>query len=176
MAACRIRVPASRRWNLARLGALGDRGRETKDEGRKTKDPADGESLTWEDVTEPVPADLDLRRPQPLGAGRHFDFVYTDLDLSTGRLECSVGDPAAEIEAVMQASTHFPTLVVYTPPGRPGVCFEPWTCPPNVFNLHAAGVRPSGLIELAPGHRWEASLRLFLRRLAPDFETADERR
>jgi len=148
--ACRIQVPALRRWNLSRLGAL-----------------ADGDQLTWEDVTETVPAEVDLRRPQALGTGRHFDFVYTGLDLSTGRLECSASDLAAGLEAVMQASTHFPTLVVYRLPGRPGICFEPWTCPPNVFNLQAAGVRPSGLIELAPGQRWEASLRLFLRPVGP---------
>jgi aldose 1-epimerase len=146
---CLIRVPAARRWNLARLGSL-----------------AAGEQIAWEDVTEPVPAELDLRRPQPLQTGRHFDFVYTDLDTDAGRVECAVGDPASGLEAVMQASRHFPTLVVYTPPGRPGVCFEPWTCPPNVFNLHAAGVRPSGLIELAPGQRWEGSLRLFVRSMA----------
>jgi aldose 1-epimerase len=174
---CRIHVPAARRWNLGRLGALGDGGRQPAPSGaegadggsgRRTADGAAGGRLTWDDVTEPVPPELDLRRSQPLGAERHFDFVYTDPDLSTGRLECSVADPTSELQAVMQASTHFPTLVVYTPPGRPGVCFEPWTCPPNVFNLHAAGVRPSGLIELAPGQRWEGSLRLFLRTMPPE--------
>lgn len=144
--ACLIRVPAARRWNSARL-----------------RDLADGARLSWAEATEAVPADLDLRTPQALVAGRHFDFVYTDLDTSQGRVECSVQDPASGLEAVMQASAHFPTLVVYTPPDHPAVCFEPWTCPPNVFNLHAAGVQPSGLIELEPGARWEGSLRLFLR-------------
>jgi aldose 1-epimerase len=142
---CTIRVPADSRWTLARLGEL-----------------KPGETLTRAAVVEPVPAELDLRGGQALG-GRHFDFVYAGLDVDTGRVECTVSDPAAGIEAVMQASAHFPTLVVYTPPDRPGVCFEPWTCPPNAFNLLAAGVEGSGVTVLSPGQRWEGSLRLFVR-------------
>jgi aldose 1-epimerase len=142
---CTIRVPAAQCWTLSRLGSLGGR-----------------EQVTRDDVTEPVPAELDLREGQAL-AGRHFDHVYTDLDVGAGRVEFAVADSASGLESVLQASPHFPTLVVYTPPGRPGVCFEPWTCPPNGFNVLAAGVVGSGVTVLEPGQRWEGSLRLFVR-------------
>ena len=143
---CLAHVPAARRWSLQRLGAL-----------------APGERLTWDDVTVPVPEEIDLRTPQALG-GRHFDGGYADVDRGLGRVECWIEDPASQRQAVMQASAHFGTVVMYTPPGQPAVCFEPWTCPPNGFNVAAAGVEPSGLVTLAPGQRWEASLRMFIRR------------
>jgi aldose 1-epimerase len=78
-------------------------------------------------------------------------------------LECFLRDPEARLDAVMTATDNFGTVVVYTPPGRPGVCFEPWTCPPNVFNLAAQGVSPSGLAVLAPGEEWEGLMSLSLR-------------
>ena len=144
-AACLVQVPADRRWNLARLGTL-----------------PPGERLTWEDVTGPVDGQFDLRRPQPLG-DRQYDGGFTGLAARDGWIECSVADPAAGLAAVMQATDNFGTVVLYTPPGRPGICFEPWTCPPNAFNLAARGVANSGLVVLQPGERWEGSMRLFLR-------------
>jgi aldose 1-epimerase len=140
-----VTVPAARRWNLPRVGALG----------------AD-ERLTWTDVTEPVAGELDLRRPRPLGEQR-YDGGFTSLAARDGRIECSVADPGAGLELVMRATANFGTIVVYTPPGRPGICFEPWTCPPNAFNLAARGVEPSGLIILQPGEQWRGQMRLLVR-------------
>ncbi|MGH2368860.1 MAG: aldose 1-epimerase [Chloroflexota bacterium] len=144
---CLVTVPAARRWNLRRVGAL-----------------APDERLTWADVTEPVAGTHDLRQPRPLGDS-NYDGGFTDLEARDGWIECSVADPRAGLELVMQATANFGTVVVYTPPGRPGICFEPWTCPPNAFNLAARGVEPSGLIVLAPGQEWSGVMRVSLRPL-----------
>lgn len=147
-AECLVHVPAARRWNLGRIGEL-----------------RPGARLTWQDVAEPVTPEQDRRTPQPLGDA-NYDGGTTGLTVRDERIECYVRDPAASLDAVMQASGNFPTVVTYTPPGRPGICFEPWTCPPNAFNLAALGVDPSGVIVLNPGERWRGWMRLFLRRSA----------
>lgn len=156
--ACLIHVPASHRWDLPRLAAL-----------------VPGERLRQADVTQPLSPDFDLRDPRPL-LSRAYDAVYTGLEPPPerprgaphgphhGQTECFVRDPTAGLEAVMQASSNFGSVVVYTPQDRPGVCFEPWTCPPNVFNLAARGVEHSGLVVLSPGEHWQGTMRLFLRR------------
>ncbi len=143
--ACLIQVPAARRWNLPRVHAV-----------------SDGVVAPWEELCEPVRGEHDLRQPTPLAA-RTYDGVYTELALRDGLVECIVLDPANGLEAVMRATPNHPNVTVYTPPGRAGVCFEPWTCPPNVFNLAAHGVRGHGLVILAPGERWEGSMWLLLR-------------
>ncbi len=146
--ACLVQVPASRRWRLASL--------------RHLTPATPGEPLSWEQVTEPVSGAFDLRAPQALG-DRLYDDVFTGLEVAGGESECLAADPAAGLAAVVRASAAFSTLVVYTPPGKPAICFEPWTAPPNVFNVAARGVEPSGLITLAPGAAWRGSMRLFLR-------------
>ena len=106
--------------------------------------------------------DLDLRRPRPL-AERLYDGVFTDLTLTGGLVECFVSDPANALEAVMRATPNHTNVVVYTPQGRPGVCFEPWTCPPNTFNLAARGVPQHGLTVLGPGASREGTMWLSVR-------------
>jgi aldose 1-epimerase len=142
--ACIAHVPASSRWQAPRDYLKG------------------GEPLSRERLVIPVPDDLDLRHGRPLGA-RQYDGVYTDLTLRNGLVECWVRDPASGLEAVMQASSNFPNIVMYRPPDRPSLCFEPWTCPPNVFNLAAAEVEGNCLIVLAPGETWRGDVRLFVR-------------
>jgi galactose mutarotase-like enzyme len=56
-------------------------------------------------------------------------------------------------------------VVVYTHAGAESVCFEPWTCPPNVFNLAARGIPHHGLIVLRPTEHWTATMWLSVRRL-----------
>jgi aldose 1-epimerase len=143
--ACRVTIPADRRWNLLKVGQL-----------------AESTSLTLEEVTDLVGADNDLRRPRPL-AGLDVDGGWTALRVQEGRTECAVTDPVGRVTLAMQASPNFPTLVVWSPPGRSGICFEPWTAPPNVFNLAARGLKESGLVVLAPGEQWEGWMRLLVR-------------
>ncbi len=142
---CVIVIPASRRWTLARLGELSPDAKVSRDE-----------------LVESVSKGLDLRQPTELG-DHEFDDALTDLELSTQAwIECSVTDPTAGLTAVMRATGNFETVVLYTPPNRPGLCFEPWTCPPNALNLVARGVEDTGLVVLGPHKRWEATMRLFL--------------
>lgn len=50
----------------------------------------------------------------------------------------------------------FPVAVVYAPPDRPFVCFEPMTALTNAFNLTHAGI-PADLQHIAPGETWRES-------------------
>jgi len=146
---CLVQVPAARRWRLDTLRQL-------------TPPAAPSEPLSWEEVTEPVSGAVDLRVPQALG-DRLYDDVFTSLAAAGGESECLVAGPDVGLASVVRASAAFPTLVVYTPPGRPAICFEPWTAPPNVFNLAARGLDRSGLMLLAPGAVWRGTMRLLLR-------------
>jgi aldose 1-epimerase len=154
-AVCLVTVPAARRWNLAELGRI-------RPETAASLPHAGGAPISYADVTEPVAGDHDLRRPRPLQE-RLYDGGFTELATHDGVLECFLRDPAAGLDAVMAADATFGTVVVYTPAGRPGVCFEPWTCPPNAFNLAARGMLRSGVMVLGPGDRWEGTMAMSLR-------------
>ena len=145
---CTIRVPARRRWDT-----------------RLTNAVSEGKIAQWDELCAPVgSADVpDLHGPLPL-VEKLYNGVYDDLDLIDGRVECSVTDGPNGVEAVMRATPNQGVVVVYTHAGAESVCFEPWTCPPNVFNLAARGVRKHGLTVLAPGQSWQATMWLSLRR------------
>ena len=143
--ACRLRVPAARRWDGAKLRAV-----------------SKGQVAAWEELCPPVPAELDLQDAPTLGQ-RLLDGVWTDLTLVNGLVECAAEDPASGLAAVMRATPNHANVTVYTPPWSPGVCFEPWTCPPNAFNLAAHGIRGHGLTVLQPGETWEGTMWLGLR-------------
>ena len=142
---CLVSIPAARRWDGRRLRAS----------------PAGGAALSESDVRPPVAPDLDLRTPRPFVEGR-FNGLYTDLPRQHGWIEASVQDPINGREAVMRGSEGFENVVFWSPPGRPELCLEPWSCPSNVFNLAARGVPHNGLTVLAPGERaaWEMTLGL----------------
>ena len=112
----------------------------------------------WEQPDAP-----DLHGPLPL-LEKVYNGVYTDLDLVDGLVQCSVTDPVKEMEAVMRATPNHPVVVVYTHAGAESVCFEPWTSPPNVFNLATRGVEGHGLIVLAPAEEWAGTMWLSLRK------------
>ncbi|MBC7926407.1 MAG: aldose 1-epimerase [Bryobacteraceae bacterium] len=50
----------------------------------------------------------------------------------------------------------YPIAVVYAPPGRDFICFEPMSGPTNAFNLHHAGKYPE-LQTVPPRGKWEGS-------------------
>jgi aldose 1-epimerase len=50
----------------------------------------------------------------------------------------------------------YPVAVIYAPPGREFICFEPMTCVTNGFNLAQAGKYPE-LQSVAPGTTWRES-------------------
>jgi aldose 1-epimerase len=76
--------------------------------------------------------------PQPL-KGMQFDDVFTNLVRGTD------GKAAFRVEGKKQKITvtygpKFPVAVVYAPPGRDFICFEPMAGLTNAFNLNHAGL------------------------------------
>lgn len=150
---CLVRIPAGRRWNGRRL-------RDLLENERRGQTP-----VPWDEVCPPVQGALDLRTPRPFVEGV-YNGAYTELAPADGQVdvEASVIDPLNRLEVAMRATPAFRNLVFWSPPGRPEVCLEPWTCPSNVFNLAARGVPHHGLTVLAPGETWEAAMWITLRR------------
>lgn len=111
------------------------------------------------DTVELAP-DRDFREPRPIGE-THLDDVYTDVIASGGHSACTLGDSATGVTLRVVAGPTFREWVVYAPPSRPTICFEPYTCPTDAFNLSARGL-DVGLIVLPPGARWSDWIELQL--------------
>jgi aldose 1-epimerase len=69
----------------------------------------------------------------------------------------------AEWEVRMQADNAFRHWVVYAPQ-RNVICFEPYTCVTDAFNLHARGVPDTGFAVLEPGKPWRGTVTMTVRR------------
>ena len=97
--------------------------------------------------TKPMP----YQDPQTL-AGIQLDDVMTGLVRGeSGRAEFSVEGHKERIAVLF--GPKYPVAVVYAPPGREFICFEPMTGPTNAFNLHHAG-KYKELQTIAPGGKW----------------------
>ena len=102
---------------------------------------------------------LDLRDGKPF-AGLTLDHVFTDVQREAdGVSRCVIENGDTGHGLVMESDAPFRELVVYTPPGRDVICFEPYTCPTDAINLEATGI-PAGVIVLAPGETFSASVRI----------------
>ena len=88
----------------------------------------------------PIEGDFDIRKDF-LGK-REIDDCYTGL---AGPIELNWGG----LTLKMTIDSAFPHVQVYTPPE--GFCIEAQTCPPDVFNLVAAGAAVDGLAIARPG-------------------------
>jgi len=148
---CLVSIPASQRWNNRVV-------RETLARGEG------GQEVTRDEVLMPVPEEIDLRQPRPF-VPQTYNGMYTGLTLVDGTVEAFIRDPSNALETVMRASAEFPNVVFWSPPGRPELCFEPWICPSNVFNLAACGVPGNGLVVLEPEETWDASMWISLRKI-----------
>ncbi|MDQ3700632.1 MAG: hypothetical protein M3442_06895, partial [Chloroflexota bacterium] len=84
-----------------------------------------------------------------------------------GGAEPTLIDPRNRLQVSLRVAPAFRNVVLWSPPGRPELCFEPWTCPSNVFNLAAQGVPHHGLTVLDPGQTWAASMRISLSATLP---------
>jgi aldose 1-epimerase len=102
--------------------------------------------------TVPLPADRDFRHARALGE-TYLDDIYTAVDRSSGSSACSLLDPTTGLTIRVAAGPTFREWVVYAPPSRPTICFEPYTCPADAFNLHARRI-DAGVIVLSPGDKW----------------------
>jgi aldose 1-epimerase len=130
---CRIAVPVAERWELD-----------------QTLIPT-GRRL-------PLGADEALATLEPV-AGRHFDDVYGDISLVDSWSTCRLVDPSLPLEVDVQADAGFREIVVYAPPGQPVICFEPYTCATDAFNLNERGI-DAGRRVLGRGERWSGSMRI----------------
>jgi aldose 1-epimerase len=95
-----------------------------------------------------IPDSLALR-------GAHLDDVFTGLIRdSTGRAVFSAANGARRISVSYGA--RYPVAVVFAPPGRNFVCFEPMTGITDAFNLAHQG-KYSGLQTVPAGGKWKES-------------------
>ncbi len=129
---CLITVPASKRWELEELLPTGE--------------------------ISDLEAEADFRSGKPL-AGRQFDDVLTGINLSDDVSRCVIDDRDGGVRMVLESDTQFRELVVYTPPSRPSICFEPYTCPTDAINLEARGI-DAGVIVLEPGAAFSGKIRI----------------
>ncbi len=100
---------------------------------------------------------LDLRHGQPFSKLK-LDHILTDVYFTNGMSRCQIENLETGHGVAMESDTTFRELVVYTPPGRNAICFEPYTCPSDAINLEAKGI-PAGVIVLPPGKVFSATVR-----------------
>ncbi len=106
-----------------------------------------------------VSGDHDLRGGRAI-EGLRFDDVFTQVATDAdGLSRCIVDDRGIGLRTVVESDAVFRELVVYTPPGRRAICFEPYTCPTDAPNLAARGMNV-GLIELAPEDTFTGTMRI----------------
>jgi aldose 1-epimerase len=88
-------------------------------------------------------------------SGIALDDVFSGLVRGeSGRSEFSVSGDKQRISVLY--GSNYPVAVVYAPPGRDFICFEPMSGPTNAFNLHHAGKYDS-LQSVPPGGKWKGS-------------------
>lgn len=108
----------------------------------------------------PVPFPADFRRGRSM-AGLVADDVYTGIEYDeTGHAACRLIDEALGAEFRLTIDRNYREIVVFTPPGKPGViAVEPYTQTTDAINLHARGV-DGGLRVLEPGASEALHLRM----------------
>ena len=107
-----------------------------------------------------VTGTLDLRNSQPFGTLK-LDHVFTDVQLVDGVSLCRIENRDTGHTMVMESDAKFRELVVYTPPDRDAICFEPYTCPTDAINLEARNI-PAGVIVLTPDETFSGTVRFML--------------
>ncbi len=91
-----------------------------------------------------------------------LDDVFTATQANANGSACVLRDPDSPWEVTMHADAAFPHWVVYAPK-RDVVCFEPYTCVTDAFNLHARGVSDTGFAVLEPGKPWRGTVTMQVR-------------
>jgi aldose 1-epimerase len=103
-----------------------------------------------------VPAEKDFRTPRALGT-TWLDDPYTGVVRANGQIECSVYDPAAGATVAVRADDAHREIVVFAPPSRATICFEPYSGTTDSFNLQPKGV-DAGLVVVEPGKTWSGRI------------------
>ena len=87
--------------------------------------------------------------------GAHLDDIFTALVRdASGRAVFSAADGERRIS--VSYGPKYPVAVVFAPPGRNFVCFEPMTGITDAFNLAHQG-KYNGLQTIPAGGKWEES-------------------
>jgi aldose 1-epimerase len=95
----------------------------------------------------PMPEGLALRDGVRFGV-RPLDDVFTGVPADL--VECAIVDEKAGVKMSQWNPGSFRELVIYTPPNRNAICFEPYTCLTDAVNLQARGL-DAGWRTLGPG-------------------------
>ena len=109
-----------------------------------------------------VSGSYDLRNGV-LASDIKFDDVFTDLIMTDGVSRCVVDDEKARMRMTLESDPIFREMVIYTPPDRRSVCFEPYTCPTDAINLHQKGM-DAGIIVLKPGDSVSGTVKIIFER------------
>ena len=110
---CLVQVPATETWELIDCLPTGQR--------------------------RPVEPRTDLRTGSELGSLK-LDDVLTGLEVQRRTVTTQLFDPAAGLQVTQVTDDIFRECVVFTPPGRPCICIEPYTCVTNAINLEQRGI------------------------------------
>lgn len=124
---CLVEVPAAEQWELTDCLPTGRR--------------------------MPVSPEKDLREGGYVDALR-LDDVLSGLIAKDGCVACLIMDEGAGLQVSQRCAPVFREIVVYTPPGRPAVCLEPYTCVTDAVNLQGEGI-DAGLRVLEPGNEFQ---------------------
>jgi len=109
------------------------------------------EQVVLNDKLIPTGATRAVEMPDPFPlAGQSLDSVFTSL---TGE-DFVFEDGSRSLK--IRYGSKYPVAIVYAPPGRNFVCFEPMTAPTNAFNLPNAT-----LPHIAPGKTWREIFSIF---------------
>ena len=74
---------------------------------------------------------------------RKLDDVFSGVPADI--VECLIMDEAAGLQIAQRNPGTFQELVIYTPPGRNAICFEPYTCVTDAINLEQSEAARHGL-------------------------------
>jgi aldose 1-epimerase len=119
----------------------------------------DARLLPTAQVLEAPAGRFDVRSPVTLDSD-NLDDAYT-LAATRGERAARLIDPQLKMAVELRAAPIFRHLVLFAPPAHDVVALEPYTCGPDAFNLASKGV-DGGMLELAPGARFEASFEIRL--------------
>jgi aldose 1-epimerase len=103
----------------------------------------------------PVDARLDFRAMRPLDPAAKLD---DDLTGRRAGAPIRFAYPESKLAVSLELDPLFENVVVYVPEGQTFFAVEPVTNANDGFNLHAKGIRGSGVFELDPGEERAASI------------------
>ncbi len=111
---------------------------------------------------QPVDAPRDLRKPRRLEELSLDDVLHAGDPAGGPRVtlvhRASLVCPDNGVgEIRVETSPTFRELVVFTPPHRQAICFEPYTCTTDAINLEQQGV-DAGLRVIPPGESWRGEV------------------